>query len=64
MPRTLFAQTDAPTPLPQIANPPFHLLSSYCLCKREDVVGIIITLTQVVCSEIDNVMSGSLELFD
>jgi hypothetical protein len=64
MPRTLFAQTDAPTPLPQIATPPFHLLGSYCLCKREHVVGIIITLTQVVCSEIDNVMSGYLELFD
>src|SRR5262245_56429014 len=42
----------------------FNLLRSYSFCERDNIIGIIIGLTQLMCTEIDHFMSGSPQLFD
>jgi hypothetical protein len=57
MPRILFAQTDAPTPLPQIATPRSTFPGGHGLREREHIIRIVIIFAQVMCPEIDDLVS-------
>ena len=58
MPATLLAQTDAPTPLPQIATPRSDLSRDHGLGQRHDEVRIVVFGIQRVRAEVDDLVAG------
>ena len=64
MPATLLAQTDAPTPLPQIATPRCTLSGNHGLGERHDEVGIVVLRIQRVCAEIHDLVARGAQVRD
>ena len=64
MPGILLAQTDAPTPLPQIATPRSTFSALQRPGERDDEIGIVVVLVQAMSAEIDDLMPRRAELGD